>query len=99
MDYRTSLHQLFQPSVYSGLWKYHARLVRPGPISDSMDEVRSNHAEYADDSGVWSSDESLPAAAKVVNQDLVTEKKWCSKWNMLIAADKTEVMIFPWDGR
>ena len=67
--------------------------------SDSMDEVRSNHAEYADDSGVWSSDESLPAAAKVVNQDLVTEKKWCSKWNMLIAADKTEVMIFPWDGR
>ena len=62
--------------------------------SDSMDEVRSNHAEYADDSGVWSSDESIKVAAEVVNQDLVTEKKWCCKWNMLIAADKTEVMIF-----
>ena len=38
-----------------------------------MDEVRSNHAEYADDSGVWSSDESIKVAAEVVNQDLVTE--------------------------
>ena len=60
----------------------------------SIDEVRSNHAEYAADSGVWSSDESIKVAAEVVNQDLVTEKKWCCKWNMLIAADKTEVVIF-----
>ena len=56
-----------------------------------MDEVRCNHAEYADDTGVWSSNEIIKVAAEVVNQDLVTEKKCCCKWNMLIAADKTEV--------
>ena len=25
--------------------------------------------------------------------------KWSGRWNMLIAADKTEVLVFPWDGR
>ena len=48
---------------------------------------------------VCSSDESIKSAAEVVNQDLVTEKKGCCKWSMLIAADKTEVMIFSWNGR
>ena len=34
-----------------------------------------------------------------MSEDLVTEKKWCGRWNRLIAADKTEVLVFPWDGR
>ena len=41
--------------------------------SDSLDEVRSNHAEYTNDSCVWSSDESIKVAAEVVNQDIITE--------------------------
>ena len=64
-----------------------------------MDGLQSNQTEYADDSSVWTSDESLKVAAGVVSEDLVTEKKWCGRWNMLIAADKTEVLVFPWDGR
>ena len=52
-----------------------------------MDGLRSNHAEYADDSSVWTSDKTLKLAAGVVNKDRVTEKKYCSRWNMLIAAD------------
>ena len=43
--------------------------------SDSMDRLRSNHREYADDSSVWTSDGSLKVAAGVVSEDLVTEKK------------------------
>ena len=58
--------------------------------SDSMDGVQSNHTEYADDSSVWTSDESLKVAAGVVSENLVTKKKWYGRWNMLIAADKTE---------
>ena len=45
---------------------------------------------------MWSSDESIKVAAEEVNQDLITEKKWGCKWNMVIAADKMEGMIFPW---
>ena len=67
--------------------------------SDSNDGLQSNHTEYADDSSVWTSDESLKVAAGVVSEDLVTEKKWCGRWNMLVAADKTEVLVFLWDGR
>ena len=43
--------------------------------SDSMDGLRSNHAEYADDSSVWTSDKSLKVAVRVVSKDLVTGKK------------------------
>ena len=57
-----------------------------------MDEVYSKHSEYADDASIWSIDASIRVAA---NQDQVTEKKWCGKWNMSDAADKTEVMVFP----
>ena len=39
-----------------------------------MDEIRSNHAEYVDDSGMWSNNESIKVALQVVNQELVTEK-------------------------
>ena len=40
-----------------------------------MDGLRSNHAEYADDSSVWTSDKSLKVAVRVVSKDLVTGKK------------------------
>ena len=59
--------------------------------SDSMDRLRSYHTEYANDSNVVTSDESLKVAAGVVSEDLFTKKKWCGRWKMLIA--------FPWDGR
>ena len=36
---------------------------------------------------------------KKMNKDMVIEKKWCGHWNMSIAADKTEVMIFTYDGK
>ena len=28
-----------------------------------------------------------------------SESSGCGRWNMLIAADKTEVLVFTWDGR
>ena len=66
--------------------------------SYSMAGLRSNHAEYADDSSVWTSDKSIKLAAGVVSKDPVTTK-YCGRWNRLIAADKTQVLMFPWDGR
>ena len=42
--------------------------------SVSVDEIRSNHAKYVDDSGMWSNNESIKVALEVVNQELVTEK-------------------------
>ena len=28
----------------------------------------------------------------------MTEKVWCCRWNMSIAAEKTEVIVLAWDG-
>ena len=57
------------------------------------------HAEFADDATVLNSDESIKGACKKANKDLVEEEKWCKKWNMSVAADKTEVMAVPFDGK
>ena len=67
--------------------------------SDSMTDIEGEHAEFADDANVWTSDKTIESACKKMNKDMVTEKKWCGHWNMSIAADKTEVMIFTYDGK
>ena len=66
---------------------------------DSMEEVHSKHSEFADDASIWSSDSSIKNACENVNQDLDKMKNWCDKWNMSIAADKTEVLVFPYGGK
>ena len=67
--------------------------------SDSMSNIVINHAEFADDTSVKNSDSSINQACGSVNKGLVTEKVWCCHWNMSIAAEKTEVMVLPWDSK
>ena len=64
-----------------------------------MEDIAGQHAEYADDATVWSSDPSLSEACKGTNEDLIREETWCKKWNMSIAAEKTEVLVVPYDGK
>ena len=52
-----------------------------------------------DDATVLNKDESIKGACKKANKDLAEEEKWCEKWNMSVAADKTEVMAVPFDGK
>ena len=61
---------------------------------DSMEGVEGKHAEYADDVNMRSSDESLAEAGEATNRDLNGRvKPWCRKWNMSVAADKTDVEV------
>ena len=62
--------------------------------SDFTEGMVSDHAEYADDNGVWKSDKSLVIANAVVNRDVNIGDKWCLNWNMSIAPEKTEVLVF-----
>ena len=67
---------------------------------DSMEGVEGKHAEYADDVNMWSSDESLAEAGEATNRDLNGRvKPWCRKWNMSVAADKTDVVVVTPDGK
>ena len=50
--------------------------------SDFTEGMVSDHAEYADDNGVWKSDKSLVIANAVVNRDVHIGENWCLNWNM-----------------
>ncbi|MEW8546767.1 MAG: reverse transcriptase domain-containing protein [Candidatus Thiodiazotropha sp.] len=67
--------------------------------SDSLELVDNKHAEFADDASLWTSDSSVRNACSSLNQDLNTVEKWCTKWNMSIAPEKTEVMVFTHNGK
>ena len=62
--------------------------------SDFTEGMVSDHAEYADDKGVWKSDKSLVVANAVVNRDVHIGENWCLNWNMSTAPEKTEVLVF-----
>ena len=62
--------------------------------SDAMEGIEGEYAEYADDNWVWESGEILVEEIVKMNKDLKIGLKWCRMWNMLIAPEKTEVMIF-----
>ena len=59
-----------------------------------MEGVRGMHAEYADDNCVWDSSKSLEENCVKMNADLQVIESWCLMWNMLIAPEKTEVILF-----
>ena len=62
--------------------------------SDFKGGMVSDHAEYADDNGVWKKDKSLLVASAVVKRDIHIGENWCLNWNMSIAPDKAEVLVF-----
>ncbi|XP_045179807.2 uncharacterized protein LOC123539306 [Mercenaria mercenaria] len=62
--------------------------------SDALISTRGIHAEFADDASLLNSDSSLQEAVKKTNSDLDSIATWCNKWNMSIAPEKTEVLIF-----
>ena len=62
--------------------------------SDAMEGVRGMYAEYADDNCVWDSSKSLEENCVKMNVDLQVTESWCLRWNMLIAPEKTEVILF-----
>ena len=67
---------------------------------DSMEGVKGKHTEYADDVNLWSSHDNLAEAGAITNRDLNTRvKPWCSKWNMSVAAGKTDVVVVTPDGQ
>ena len=67
---------------------------------DSMEGVEGKHTEYADDVNLWTSHDNLTEAGAITNRDLNTRvKPWCSKWNMSVAADKTDVVVVTPDGQ
>ena len=62
--------------------------------SDAMEGIEGEHAEYADDNCLWENKEILVEEIMKMNKDLKIGLKWCRMWNILIAPEKTEVMIF-----
>ena len=62
--------------------------------SDAMEGIEGQHAEYADDNCIWENGESMSEVLAKMNLDLKIVLKWCRMWNMLIAPEKTEVMVF-----
>ena len=67
---------------------------------DSMEGVEGKHTEYADDVNLWTSHDDLTEAGEITNRDLNTRvKPWCNKWNMSVAADKTDVVVVTPDGQ
>ncbi|XP_053385699.1 uncharacterized protein LOC123536047 [Mercenaria mercenaria] len=62
--------------------------------SDAMTNVTSKHTEFADDSSMWESGLDIKEVIQKLNKDIDTLVNiWCTRWNMGIAAEKTEVMI------
>ena len=59
-----------------------------------MEGIEGEHAEYADDNCLWENGEILVEEIVKMNKDLKIGLKWHRMWNMLIAPEKTEVMIF-----
>ena len=59
-----------------------------------MEGIEGEHAEYADDNCVWENGKILVEEIMKINKDFKIGLKWCRMWNMLIAPEKTEVMIF-----
>ena len=56
--------------------------------------IEGEHAEYADDNCVWENGKILVVEIVKMNKDLKIGLKWHRMWNMLIAPENTEVMIF-----
>ena len=67
--------------------------------SDFTEGMVIYHAEYADDNGVWKSDKSLVIGNAVVNRYDHTGENCCLNWNMSIAPEKTEVLVFTASGK
>ena len=59
-----------------------------------MEGIEGEHAEYADDNCVWENGEILVEEIVKMNKGLKTGLKWSRMWSMLIAPEKTEVIIF-----
>ena len=60
-------------------------------IPQGSEGMVSDHAEYADDNGVWKSDKSLVIANAVVNRYVHIGGHWCLNLNLSKAPEKTEV--------
>ena len=59
-----------------------------------MEGIEGKHAEYADDTNVWSSHKNIIEARESTIRDMnLRVKPWCRKWNMSVAADKTDVVV------
>ena len=59
-----------------------------------MEGIEGDHAEYAGDNCVWENGEILVEEIMKMDKGLKIGLKWCRMWNMLIAPERTEVMIF-----
>ena len=67
---------------------------------DSMEGVEGKHTGYADDVNLWTIHDNLTEAGAITNRDLNTRvKPWCSKWNMSVAAEETDVVVVTQDGQ
>lgn len=67
---------------------------------DSMVGVEGKHTEYADDVALLISNSSLDAACEATNRELnLRVQPWCNRWNMLVAADKTDVLVVTQDSK
>jgi len=62
--------------------------------SDSMEVLVSKHAGFADDASIWKASENVDESIKVVNKDMELIDGWCKAFNMAIAPEKTQAIIF-----
>lgn len=62
--------------------------------SDCMKNIQGMHVEFADDASIWKSGQNLNDTINCINRDLSVVQKWCCKWNMSVAPEKTQAMIF-----
>ncbi len=68
--------------------------------ADSMQGVASDHFSFADDNALWRAGDNTNTFQNELQRDVdLIADRWCRKWNMLISAQKTEVMVFAPKGK
>ena len=63
-------------------------------LTDHVDPTKTASSQYADDVGLYSTNRSLELATENVQTALNTVMKWCSQWQVIMNAQKTQVILF-----
>ena len=63
-------------------------------LTNLVEQDKTNASQYADDVGLYSSDRNLETATKNVQSALDCVMSWCRKWQVIMNAKKTQVILF-----
>ena len=69
-------------------------LIFVNDLTDLVDQSKTAANQYADDVGLYSTDRSLESAKTNVQAALNSVMKWCQKWQVIMNAQKSQVILF-----